>query len=152
MDSSKLYINREPCTLDDIGYATDIRLTSKPSLLHHFSLYLVTSVYLWTYTVFRIVFSWSHPGSTSIMYQAIPFTTGRMCYRVKLVWIRVFPFYYTGWLTKAKEASLAQHLLLSREEVKGWIQTFHKSIWTKRNANCFIQNLISDNWFHFLRW
>ena len=46
MDSSKFYINQEPSTLEEIGYTTDIRLTSKPSLRHHFSLYLVTSIYL----------------------------------------------------------------------------------------------------------
>ena len=46
MDSSKFYINWELSTLEDIGYSTDIRLTSKPSLRHHFSLYLVTSIYL----------------------------------------------------------------------------------------------------------
>ena len=46
MDSSKFYINREPSTLKEIGVSTDIRLTSKPSLRHHFSLYHVTSIYL----------------------------------------------------------------------------------------------------------
>ena len=46
MDSSKFYINPMPSTLENIGYSTDIRLTSKPSLCHHFSLYLVTSIYL----------------------------------------------------------------------------------------------------------
>ena len=40
MDSSKYYINREPSTLEESGYSTDIRLTSKPSLRHHFSLLL----------------------------------------------------------------------------------------------------------------
>ena len=51
VDSSKSYINREPSTLvgrsgrHEIGYRLDIRLTSKPSLCHHFSLYLVTSIY-----------------------------------------------------------------------------------------------------------
>ena len=63
------YINWESSTLEDIGYSTDIRLTSKPSLRHHFSLYLVTSLYLYTYTVFRVVFPWSQPGSTSISKQ-----------------------------------------------------------------------------------
>ena len=33
-------------THEEIRYSTDIRLTSKPSLRHHFSLYLVTSIYL----------------------------------------------------------------------------------------------------------
>ena len=46
MDSSKFYTNRELSTLEEIGYSTDIRLTRKPSLRHHFSLYLVTSIYL----------------------------------------------------------------------------------------------------------
>ena len=32
MDSSKFFIDRKPSTLDDIGYATNIELTSKPSL------------------------------------------------------------------------------------------------------------------------
>ena len=45
MDSSKSYINREPTTLVgrscEIGQRQDIRLTSKPSLHHHFSLYLL---------------------------------------------------------------------------------------------------------------
>ena len=45
-DSSKFYINREPSTLEEIGFATDIRLTTKPSLRHHISLNLVTSIYL----------------------------------------------------------------------------------------------------------
>ena len=43
---SKFYIKQEPSTLETIGYSTDIRLTSKPSLRHHYSLYLVTSIYL----------------------------------------------------------------------------------------------------------
>ena len=46
MDSSKFYFNREPSTLVGIGHSTDIRLTRKPSLRHHFSLYLFTSIYL----------------------------------------------------------------------------------------------------------
>ena len=46
MDLSKFYIKWEPSTLEEIGYTTDIRLTNNPSLLHHFSLYLVTSIYL----------------------------------------------------------------------------------------------------------
>ena len=46
MHSSKFYFNREPSTLEEIGYTTDIRLTSKPSLRHLFSLYLVTLIYL----------------------------------------------------------------------------------------------------------
>ena len=36
----------QPSTLEEIGYTIDIRLISKPSLPHHFSLYLVTSIYL----------------------------------------------------------------------------------------------------------
>ena len=68
MDSSKFYINREPSTLEEIGYITDIRLTSKRSLYHNFSLYLVTSIYFKTYTVLRVVFSCSNPGSTSFLY------------------------------------------------------------------------------------
>ena len=68
MDSSEFYINREPSTLKDIGYFTNIRLTSKPSLCHYFSLYLVTSIYLKTYAMFWVVFSWSQPGSTSGFY------------------------------------------------------------------------------------
>ena len=52
MDSSKSYINREASTLvgrsvgrREIGQSLDIRLTTEPSLRHHFSLYLVTSIY-----------------------------------------------------------------------------------------------------------
>ena len=49
MDFSKFYINRYIYSISlswNIGYSTDIRLSSKPSSRQHFSVYLVTSVYL----------------------------------------------------------------------------------------------------------